>query len=128
MEANPEFHLEGALCRVVPEDLAEGLAPTEGEPEGKVVGACQLDGRRYLILRTGQAVVQVPSPKAVDLLTERELQVAIMVGQGLGNKGIALRLDLSEWTVNAYLRRAFAKLGVRTRAAMVARILGDLTP
>jgi DNA-binding CsgD family transcriptional regulator len=124
MEANAEFHLQGALCRVVQEDRAEGLASGEGVQRGEVVGTCHLDGRRYLILRSSQA----PSPKAADVLTERELQVAIMVGQGLGNKRIAMRLGLSEWTVNAYLRRAFAKLGVRTRAAMVARILGDLTP
>ena len=48
-----------------------------------------------------------------------------MVCQGRGNKQIAHRLHLSEWTVSSYLRRIFAKLGVRTRSAMVAKIFAD---
>ncbi|HUM91481.1 MAG TPA: LuxR C-terminal-related transcriptional regulator [Candidatus Competibacter sp.] len=37
------------------------------------------------------------------------------------NKQIADRLHISEWTVSTHLRRIFAKLGVRSRAAMVYR-------
>jgi DNA-binding CsgD family transcriptional regulator len=59
----------------------------------------------------------------VDLLTRRELEVALLVSEGEGNKQIADRLKLSEWTVSTYLRRIYAKLGVRSRAAMVARII-----
>jgi len=52
------------------------------------------------------------------------LQIAILVSQGRVNKQIACQLKLSEWTVSGYLRRIYDKLGVRTRAAMVARIAG----
>ena len=31
------------------------------------------------------------------------------------------KLHISEWTVSTHLRRIFAKLGVRSRAAMVYR-------
>jgi two-component system, NarL family, nitrate/nitrite response regulator NarL len=33
------------------------------------------------------------------------------------------RREISSWTVNTYLRRIFAKLGVTSRAAMVARLM-----
>ncbi|WP_373510182.1 helix-turn-helix transcriptional regulator [Thiocapsa sp.] len=59
-------------------------------------------------------------------MTQREPQVAVLVSKGLGNTQIADRLRLSEWTVSSYLRRIFVKLGVRTRAAMVARVMAEL--
>ena len=48
-----------------------------------------------------------------------------MVAQGYPNKTIAAVLEISSWTVSTHLRRVFAKLGVRSRAAMVARLVGD---
>jgi len=46
-----------------------------------------------------------------------------MVAKGYANKTIATVLEISAWTVGTYLRRIFAKLGVSSRAAMVARLL-----
>ena len=45
-----------------------------------------------------------------------------MVAGGHPNKAIASVLNISSWTVCTYLRRIFAKLGVNSRAAMVARV------
>jgi hypothetical protein len=45
-----------------------------------------------------------------------------MVAGGHPNKTIASVLNISSWTVCTYLRRIFAKLGVNSRAAMVARM------
>lgn len=56
-------------------------------------------------------------------LSPRETEVALMVAQGHPNKTIAAVLEISSFTVSSYLRRIFAKLGVNTRAAMVARAL-----
>ena len=42
-----------------------------------------------------------------------------MVFQGLGNKEIGGKLNLSEGAVKAALRQLFQSLGVRTRAQMV---------
>ena len=50
-----------------------------------------------------------------------------MVAQGHPNKIIAGVLNISSWTVCTHLRRVFAKLGVTSRAAMVAR-LHELAP
>jgi DNA-binding CsgD family transcriptional regulator len=46
-----------------------------------------------------------------------------MVAKGYPNKIIAAVLEISAWTVCTHMRRVFAKLGVSTRAAMVARLL-----
>jgi DNA-binding CsgD family transcriptional regulator len=48
-----------------------------------------------------------------------------MVARGYPNKTIAAVLDISTWTVGTHLRRIFAKLGVTSRAAMVARIMDE---
>lgn len=55
------------------------------------------------------------------LLTEREGQVLRLVAQGLQNKTIALRLNLSENTVKLHVHRVISKLGVhnRTQATMI---------
>jgi DNA-binding CsgD family transcriptional regulator len=48
-----------------------------------------------------------------------------MVAKGYANKTIAAVLDISCWTVSTHLRRIFAKLGVGSRAAMVAQLLQE---
>jgi predicted ATPase/DNA-binding CsgD family transcriptional regulator len=48
-------------------------------------------------------------------LTPRQFQVAILVGQGLTNRQIAHRLDLSEWTVVNHVRQIMRKLGAPSR-------------
>jgi len=60
-------------------------------------------------------------------LSPREQEIARMVADGYPNKTIAAVLDISSWTVGTHLRRIFAKLGVSSRAAMVARLLEDRT-
>lgn len=53
-------------------------------------------------------------------LSPREREIARMVARGYPNKTIAGVLEISSWTVSTHLRRIFAKLGVSSRAAMVA--------
>jgi two-component system nitrate/nitrite response regulator NarL len=52
-------------------------------------------------------------------LTERERQVLSSVFEGLANKQIADRLQISETAVKASLQQLFAKTGVRTRSQLV---------
>ena len=56
-------------------------------------------------------------------LTDREREVLALVGEGLPNKLIARRLEISEKTVKAHLTRVFTEIGVtdRTQAALWAR-------
>jgi DNA-binding NarL/FixJ family response regulator len=59
------------------------------------------------------------SPRA--LLTPRELDILAAVGDGLSNKAVARRLDISAHTVKFHLEAIFAKLDARTRAEAVAK-------
>lgn len=65
---------------------------------------------------------------ATEPLTEREGQVLTLLTDGLCNKHIAARLDISLGTVKAHLRSAFEKLGVhsRTEAILMAERRGML--
>lgn len=56
------------------------------------------------------------------LLSPQELQVALLVGEGLSNREAAARLILSPKTVEYHLGNAFRKLGVRSRVELVRRL------
>lgn len=77
----------------------------------------EVDGARYLLLR-----IPRPGGKRIQL-SPREQEIVRMVAKGHPNKVIADVLNISSWTVCTHLRRIFAKLGVGSRAAMVARLL-----
>lgn len=62
-----------------------------------------------------------PDRKSEILLTPRELEVLTAISEGLGNKSIAGRLDISLHTVKFHIESIFRKLGVRTRAEAVAK-------
>ena len=52
-------------------------------------------------------------------ITEREMDVIELVGQGLTNKEIAARLSLSVNTVNNHIANIFSKTGVRSRVDLL---------
>ena len=83
-----------------------------------VVVEVELDGLRCVTL-----VEHAESPYVA--LSPREQEIARMVGAGYPNKTIAARLGISSWTVSTHLRRMFAKLGVNSRAALVAKVLEE---
>jgi DNA-binding CsgD family transcriptional regulator len=78
-----------------------------------------VDGSRYVLIKMPAAEV------AAHLLSPREQEIVRMVAKGYSNKVIADFLSISSWTVCTHLRRIFAKLGVGSRAAMVARLLKE---
>lgn len=53
-------------------------------------------------------------------LTERELDALRLIAQGLTNRSVAARMNVSEATVKTHLAHAFEKLGVGDRAAAVS--------
>jgi DNA-binding NarL/FixJ family response regulator/tetratricopeptide (TPR) repeat protein len=57
-------------------------------------------------------------------LTVRERQVADLVGQGLTNREVAERLQVSQKTVETHVARIFSKFDVRSRVALSRRLTG----
>ena len=55
-------------------------------------------------------------------LTETERRVARLAAEGLSNKEIARALVVTVPTVETHLSRAYAKLGVRSRTQLAARL------
>ena len=85
----------------------------------------EVDGVRCLLVSlepTAEAEGEA-SQRGKIMLSPREEEIARMVAAGYPNKTIAAVLDISSWTVGTHLRRVFAKLGVGSRAAMVATLL-----
>ena len=116
--------------------LGKGVAPTDLLHAIRVVagGESLLSPRatrglvsRFLTsLRPGAEGV-LP---ALDLLTEREREVLILVAHGLSNDDIAERLYVSPLTAKTHVNRAMTKLDVRDRAQLViiAYESGLITP
>ncbi len=75
--------------------------------------------QEYLKKVMERANVQETARSSVRSLTERERQVLSLVFEGLANKEIADRLQLSESSVKICLQQLFDKTGVRTRGQLV---------
>lgn len=96
---------------------ASGAAVPDTAGVGEqVIADTEFNGARYLLVR-----VTKPERSCVPL-SPREQEIVRMVAQGHPNKIIAAVLNISSWTVGTHLRRIFAKLGVGSRAAMIARV------
>jgi len=63
------------------------------------------------------------APDPLDVLTDREREVLVLVAEGLPNKQIGRRLEISEKTVKAHLTSIFRAIGVtdRMQAGLWAR-------
>lgn len=85
-----ESRLLKAIARAVERDLRQRAGIREPEEEKKLFGQ----------------------------LTERELAVVRLVNQGKLNREIALALDISEKTVQAYRAAAYRRLGVKSSAEL----------
>ena len=84
----------------------------------EVICDAEIDGDRYYLVRR-----RTQLENAAISLTIREQEIAQLIAEGLPNKIIGKRLGISPWTVATHLRRMFRKLGVKTRAALIARLI-----
>jgi DNA-binding NarL/FixJ family response regulator len=112
------------LASLVRKFVPSRNAATDSVPaavNGTVIAETKVDGFRYVMVRCA------PKPNdALLALSPRERDIVNLITKGYPNKMIAELLDISAWTVGTHLRRIFAKLGVTSRAAMVARYLHHL--
>jgi DNA-binding CsgD family transcriptional regulator len=93
------------------------LALRPASVDDEVVLSLDLDGTHYSLAQRRPRV----SPEPVKL-SAREREIARLISGGHTNKTVAAVLDISLWTVDTHIRRVFAKLGVRSRSAMVAQL------
>lgn len=105
------------LMQIYPNETAEPYATPKSEDE--ILYEMELEGNFYYIAL--RAIREEPRGTMVSL-SPRELSIARLIAQGLPNKHISLILEISPYTVATHLRRIFVKLGVSSRAAMVARL------
>ena len=116
----PEIRVEETIRTLVTligknGDAASSALGSNAQEE--VLVDAEVDGSRYILVR------MAPLDRARVQLSPREREIVRMVAKGHPNKVIADVLNISSWTVCTHLRRIFAKLGVGSRAAMVAQLL-----
>ena len=102
----------------LPSDLAEWL---ETGVEASFIR--RNDERRLIVRRTGDSLLLEERLEEV-ALTTREREVLSLVARGKTNSEIAQMLWLAPSTVRKHLENVYAKLGVSTRTAAVARFFG----
>jgi two-component system nitrate/nitrite response regulator NarL len=72
--------------------------------------------------------LQLVKSSGMNLLTPREEEVVRLVAEGMRNRDISLKLNVSEHTVRNYLFRVFEKLGVSSRVELVLYALSRRDP
>jgi len=115
------MHDESLYAERVLRAGAMGYISKQESPD-KIIGALRqvLRGEIYLSSRmsnrllhrltSGQSFETTP----IDNLSDRELQVFEMIGQGLATKEIAQKLDLSRKTIEAHREKIKSKLNLKT--------------
>jgi DNA-binding CsgD family transcriptional regulator len=99
------------LVRALMRRVSELTEPHLDADGGPLLDYAEL-GLRCLLIPIGEGGHESLSP--------REIEVAGMVALGHTNRAIGSMLDISTYTVSAHMRRIFTKLGVSTRAEMIA--------
>jgi DNA-binding NarL/FixJ family response regulator len=105
--------------------VLKGVAAEELQHAVQVVasGGAWLDPavtRRVLdVYRAAPEAASGPRGGEIELLTDREREVLVLIGEGHTNGEIAEALFVGEGTVKTHINHLFAKLGLRDRAAAV---------
>lgn len=99
---------------------AKGYLLKDSEPEELLTAIRTVTrGQQYIPSNVAAKLVQrMTAPE----LSDRELEVLQLVGQGMSNQEISTALNISESTVKTHINRILSKLDVkdRTQAAIIA--------
>jgi two-component system nitrate/nitrite response regulator NarL len=58
----------------------------------------------------------------MDSLTSREREITLALAEGLSNKEVGRRLNISEGTVKVHLHNIYNKLGAKNRTALAVLV------
>lgn len=88
-----------------------------------------LRGGSALRARMGLLPADPEPSKSIPLLTKRQTEVATLVARGVSNREIASALSISENTVEHHISEIFSRLGIASRAQLIARLAkGEAQP
>jgi len=76
-----------------------------------------------LLERSAQRFIDVAQAAQEFQLSSREQETVAHLLQGLTSKEIALRMDISPYTVKTYVRLVMIKMGVSTRSGVVGKLV-----
>jgi len=97
----------GAVGYLIKSSLAQDLAETiRATFQGKMVFSSEV----------GAQLVSPPQPTLNFHLTDRELEVLVLLAEGLTNQQSAEKLSISQSTLKFHMTNIFQKLGVQTRS------------
>jgi len=109
-----------------------GVLPRDANP-GEIFAAIEAAAAGLTVLGDDELNLLLPaasesegSPEqTLEALTAREIEVLVLIAQGLANKNIADRLAISEHTVKFHVSSILSKLGASSRTEAVTRALKD---
>jgi DNA-binding NarL/FixJ family response regulator len=100
------------LKRFRPEEIIQAIA------EARAGGAPMTPEIARMVVRSFRAPSAVPDANG---LTTREAEILILLAEGLSNKEIAQKANISAGTVRIHLQHIFKKLHVRCRTGAAAK-------
>lgn len=113
---------DGPMPRRLLDCGASGYVPKACERDELVRAVREVArGKRYIAAGIAQAMALAGLEKTAspfDQLTPRELEVALLLNQGLRQEAIARKLSLSAKTIHTHKARLFEKLAVRDTIAL----------
>jgi DNA-binding CsgD family transcriptional regulator len=127
-----EMPLDAARARIELARVLSGTEPEVAAREARLaletferVGAVREADQAAALLRELGGPART-GPKAVGLLSKREIEVLALLGEGLTNAEIAARLYISTKTAGNHVSSVLAKLNVRSRAEAAAYAVRNL--
>lgn len=105
------------LKRSKPQEILEAIGQVRG-------GGAPMTGEiARMVVRSFRQ--SKPSAGEKDSLSPREMEILVLLSEGLSNKEIGVRLDIGVGTVRTHISHIFEKLHVRCRSEAVARYFQD---
>jgi len=110
--------------------LAEAALFFDSHGQPRIASACRSLLRKAggQAIRSSRSHPNVPACFRVRGITEREMEVLSILGEGLSNRDIGERLYLSPKTVEKHVSSLMDKLDVRTRAQLAAIAASGVIP
>ena len=105
---------------------AYGIVPTNMRPEvlvhslRRVTDGQRLSSQELCVKEACSGARDDATENALAPLTKRERQIVNLVFEGLSNKQVGRRLDLTSGTIKVHLHNIFDKLAINNRSALTA--------